>query len=256
MDSSRLCPHCGVLLEYRLGRYECPQCDYAVFEQRPPTQTPAAPAQRPGGFQPPAAPAGYTLSALSDPRQRVINPRAIHDRTATLGADKIDPGQLLLEKLVAYGILAVSVVLLLLIFIPVMQRFAFEYGWLGGGGVIAALLLGLAVWLWGLFGSAQRIKIACLLIAIASSLATFIFCVWALYYHLKDEIQYIQQLPFKGDIFLEMDYLYMTEINGWFWAAQVFIIMLNVWLFFIMLRDLRYQQATAPREDAARERAW
>jgi len=257
VDSSKVCPNCGALLEFRLGRYECPQCDYAVFEEFPEqTASPPPAAPRRGGLPRQSVPAGSSITGVYQARERPAKQPLTPGRAAMIGAMRVDPGALLIEKAVVYGILAVSIVLVLLIFIPMTQRFAFEYGWLGVRSVMATMLQRLGLWLWGMFGADLRAKYTCLLIAIASILGMAIFCIWALYYHLHDEIQYIQQLPFKGGVFMDMDYLYMAEINGWFWAGQLYVILLNVWLLFIMIREIHVLRAAALPENGTGEQAW
>jgi hypothetical protein len=221
----RTCPNCGIELQYRLGMYECPRCDYNEPEHPPepaPEPEPEPKRKRLPNWIPPVS--------LHDPgleRGTVFNPHEYDEhariRTAALG----EVAQLLPEKVIVLGAMAVRSVLDLILVSPLYGKLAFN---LGSGTVILSvlsLIFSLLLWSWVLFSRVIWAKYLFSIIALVAAVTYIGGALMLVYYSLSDR---------------------MYPLLGWlpygvlFWVLVLANAAIFAWAFWILFREIQFLQ--------------
>ena len=223
----RVCPHCGTALKYRLGMYQCTQCDYEEPEHPPepePQPKPEPEARAKMRKLPKWIPT-LTLPVQDQEGGTGFAPGEFdeHARVATSALGNVS--ELTTEKVLVLGVMAVQSVLIVVLTAPKLNLMAFTFGELNIVGTILALALGLLMWGWVFFTRLLWVKYVFVLLELITALAIVSGIVMLLYYLLSD-----QMFPLLGWI----------NYGLLFWIVAITSAFVSAWICWILLREIQY----------------
>lgn len=226
MERGRICPRCRTELKYRLGMYQCSQCDYEEPEHPPQPEPAPEPEPEPKAklrkipkwmptltlpLQDQAARPGFAPSEYDE-----------HARVATSALG--DVSQLTGEKLAVLAVMTVQSVLSVVMTAPQLNMMAFMLGELNIIAAILILALGLALWGWVFFTRILWVKFVFLLIALICAISNIGSISMLVYYLLSD-----QMFPLLGWI----------NYGLLFWIILIISAFVSCWTCWILMREIQ-----------------
>lgn len=205
--------------------YECPRCDYSEPEH-PPEPEPEPEPPPPRRKLPRWIPA-VTLHESEPEPGTVFNPSEYdeHARISTVALGEV--AQLMTEKVLVLGAMAVRSVLEVILVSPLYSQLAFN---LGSGTVVMAVLsmvVSLLLWGWVFFSRVVWAKIVFSIIALVATVTLVGGALTFVYYVFSDN-----QFPFS----------YAIPFGVLFWIIIGINATISAWAFWILVREIQYLQ--------------
>lgn len=223
----RICPHCGNELKYRLGMYQCAQCEYEEPEHPPEPEPKTAP---PPDLKARMRQLPKWIPALTLPVQYQqggpgFAPGEFDEHARVVTSHLGEVSQLSTEKVLVLGVMAVQAVLIVVLTAPKLNLMAFTFGELNIVGTILTLALGLLLWGWAFFTRKLWAKYVFLVLALISAIAMIGGIFTLLYYLVIDRI-----FPLLGWI----------NYGLLFWIILASSAFVSAWTCWILLREIQY----------------
>jgi hypothetical protein len=225
-DRNRVCPNCGIQLQYRLGTFECPDCDYSEPEHPPEPESQPEPKQKLRNL-----PKWIPPVTLHDPGLEsgtVFNPREYDEHarisTATLG----QVAQLVPEKAIVLGAMAVRSVLEVILISPMYGTVSFVFGSATVVLSILCVLVSLLLWAWVFFSRVVWAKIVFSILALVYTAILIGGVLTFLYFVLSDK-----RWPWLVGV-LPFGFL--------FWVVTGINAIIFGWAFWILAREIQILQ--------------